>query len=289
MIERIVFRDTLNNEVEIKMGVKVKMKTKFKIKKARLLSLLCLALTIFTFSCANSNSEKEILILGTSIFPPFAYAGGIDGEEVVGFDIEIAKEIAADLDMDLQIEVMEFDSLLSSVANGDIDIAMNAITITEGRKRIVDFSHQYYKSSQAVLIKKENLEQFANIKTKEDLGASEKIGVEMGSTAHILTLEVADKERIFEANSMEALLAALTSENVDALVMDYQTARAFSTKYNTLAVLPIEFDTEFYGIAVKKGNRELLSSIDETINRLINSGEYSKLVQDKINNYSVLD
>ncbi len=270
------------------------MSKKIKIKKIIKAYLLCLVFGMFIFSCSGQNKEKEILRLGTSIFPPFVYVehdghiehdiepSDIDVDCITGFDIEIAKEIAADLDMTLHIEVIDYEHIFDALENGDIDFAIRAMSITEERKSLVDFSHQYYKSSQAVLIKAEHANRFERYASKESLREKRKIGVETDSTSHKAVLELISDENIFASLSMDILINELLEEQVDVLVVDYQTAKAFAEEDERLYLLSMEFDPEYYGIAVKKGNKKLLDSIDKTISKLINSGKYSKLVEEYI-------
>ncbi len=274
------------------------MKTKFnlKIKKIILQCFLCLAFAMFIFSCSN-NKEKEILRLGTSIFPPFVYVehdghiahdideNDIDVDCIAGFDIEVAKEIAADLGMDLHIEIMDYQHIFDALENGEIDLAIRGMSITPQRKALVDFSTQYYKSSQVVLIKKNNINQFERHADKEILGENKKVGVETDSTSHKAVQKIVPDENIFASQSIDTLIDELLEERVEALVIDSQTAKNFAATNDELHILSMEFDPEYYGIAVKKGNKKLLESIDKTINRLVNSGKYIQLVEDYIIKY----
>ncbi len=84
-------------------------------------------------------------------YPPFEYK---EGQDFRGFDIEIAQIIAEKLGLELQIQDMEFDSLIPSLTSKKIDMAISAITITEERKQQVDFSESYYQANQTILVKK---------------------------------------------------------------------------------------------------------------------------------------
>ncbi len=259
---------------------------KTNMKKNIALLLLYILLILCLGSCQKKDDERTI-VMGTSIYPPFAHIGGIDGEEIIGFDIEIAKKIAHDMNKSLQIEVMDFENLITALQRKEIDIAMCAMTITDKRKLAIDFSTSYYKSSQVLLIKKENLDLFQNIQTKQELGENKILGVETGSTAHLLAQEIASSHNIVESLSIEDLTIKLFDESIEALIIDYQAANVLCKRYDKLTIVPMEFEIEYYGVAVKKGNRKLLDSINKTINNLINSGEYSQLVEKYINNYAI--
>ncbi len=244
--------------------------------------ILVLLFSMFILSCSKEKDEN-ILILGTNdMFPPFAY---LNGDEVVGFDIELAKEIAKDIGKTLVIKTMDFDELWDALQDNEIDMAIRAITITDDRNTYLDFSKPYYKTSQAVIIRKDD-KTFNNIHTKEELGQNKTIAVEHASTGSDTAKKIAnDETSIVERNSLEFVLLELISKNVDAVIVDSKTAQSFITEYDNLAIVPIEFEAEHYGVAVKKGNDELAKSINKTLDRIINSGEYLTLVEENIHAY----
>ena len=128
----------------------------------------------------SSNNQgaadgKKIIVMGTNAeFPPFEYR---EGEKVVGFDVEIAKKIAEKLGAELQIEDMTFDGLIPALEAGKIDFIAAGMSITEERKKNVDFSNGYYKASQVIITLKDNTE----INGPEDL-ENKTIGVQLGTT-----------------------------------------------------------------------------------------------------------
>ncbi len=254
------------------------------MKKKFVLLLLSI---LFIWSCETKKQESQFLVVALNeMFPPFGYKGGASGEEMVGFDVELAKEIALDLEKTLIMKPMKFGEILLAVQNGEVDIALSAISITEERKLVVDFSTSYYRSSQAIVIRADNAS-FDNIRTKEQLSAAKKrLGAERASTGSIVANSVANGMPVVEINSFELVLLELLSGNIEAVVMDRDIARASAEKYNNLKVIDLNFDEEHYGVAVQKGNRELLNSINNTLARLVNSGDYMDLVDEYIKGYS---
>ncbi len=246
-------------------------------------NIFLLLMFIFIFSCSQAKKE-DTLVLGTNnMFPPFTYINGDD--EIAGFDIELAKEIAKDMHKTLVIKIMDFDELWVALQNNQIDMAIRAITITEERKRDFDFSQSYYKTSQAALIRKSD-STFNGIRTKEALGESKTLAVERKTTASSTAKNItADDDAIVERNSLEFVLLELISENVDAIIVDKGTAQSFIGSYDNLTILPIQFDVEHYGVAITKGNSELAASINKTLDRLINSGQYLDMVEEQIHAY----
>ncbi len=114
----------------------------------------------------NSSKADEQLTVATSPdFPPFEYKAG---NKYTGIDIEIAKLIADELNMELVIKEMDFDSVVLNVQNHLSDVAMAGLTVTEDRAKVIDFTTSYYSSSQ-VLIVRESETAFDDCETAEDV------------------------------------------------------------------------------------------------------------------------
>ncbi len=246
--------------------------------------IVLLALAIFVLSCAKK--ESDFLVMGTNpTFPPFEYTGGTTGTDIIGFDIELAKIIAKNYGKTLKIEDMDFDALIPALESGKIDMVISGMTITEDRRKNVDFSNPYYEASQVVLIRADD-NTFDSISTKEELGAQKLLAAQFGTTGSIIANEIATKDIVTELKSCELVVMELANGKVDAVIIDKEPAKAFMSRHSNLVQLPIDFEAEYYGIAVKKGNAALLTSINKTINELISSGEYNSLVEAQINAYS---
>lgn len=127
-----------------------------------------------TGTTGNSGSKK--LVLGTSAdFAPYEFHKVIDGkDQIVGFDISIAKEIAADLGAELVIEDMGFDGLLPALQSGRVDMVISGMTPTDERKQSIDFSDTYYKSKQVIMIRNADKDKYPTMADLEN----EKIGVQ---------------------------------------------------------------------------------------------------------------
>ncbi len=248
---------------------------------------LLLFISIFILAITSCSKEK-VLVMGTNdAFPPFASMGGESGVEMVGFDIELANKIAEKHDAKLQIKVMSFDNLLTSVAAGDIDMALCSITATEERGKIVDFSDPYYMASQVAVVRREDESIYANISTKEQLGVSGKLAAQVGTTGYSAAQQIADGRPVVEFDSWVMALVELSIKNIDIAILDKESARAFTSQYTNLIKLNhIAFDSEQYAVAVKKGNSKLLSSVNDTIAEIIASGEHEALIEKYVNAYS---
>lgn len=223
-------------------------------------------------SLTGCGKKEEVLVVGTNAsFPPFEYVGGANGDEVIGFDIDIAKQIAKDSGKTLKIENMKFDSLITALNSGKIDFIASGMTITNDRLKSVNFSKPYYEATQVVLVNKDNnsIKQIKDIKGK-------KIGVQLGSTGDIMAKSHSEKVTAFNSG-FEAVME-LKNGKIDLVLFDSEPAASFLDKNPDLKMVQLAFEPEYYGFAVSKANPELLTKINATLDSMKNDGSYSSLV-----------
>lgn len=249
----------------------------------KLIALMMAALMLFAVAgCAQQTQKeaadnqtgqqtqkKEVLVMGTNAeFPPFEYK---ENNEIVGFDIEIAKIIAEELGMELKIEDMAFDGLLSALQSGKVDFVIAGMTVTEDRKKNVDFSESYFNASQVVIVKKEG----SAVKSKDDL-SGKKVGVQIGTTGDAyLTENHPDVEVVRFQKGADAIME-LKNGKCDAVVIDANPAKVFVEKNSDLTLLEEQLTEEEYAIAVKKGS-ELKAQIDEILQKIKSDGRYDEI------------
>ncbi|MBN2616711.1 MAG: basic amino acid ABC transporter substrate-binding protein [Spirochaetales bacterium] len=229
-------------------------------------------ITLFV-SCSKSDNSNKIVMGTNAAFPPFEYIGGNNGDDVIGFDVEIAKEIAKDLGKKLEIADMEFDTLLTALNAKKVDFVIAGMTINEKRKESVNFSDPYYEATQAVIVKADSL----LITNKNDI-KDKKIAVQLGTTGNSVAEDFTTNVTAFQTG-FEAILE-LKNGKVDAVIIDEQPAIAFLKKNPDLKIIEMNFDPEFYGIAATKDNIELIKSINKTLERLKSDGTYDRLMSE---------
>ena len=240
----------------------MKMKKILAIVFAALMTAACLA------SCGAKEKDKLIMCTNAT-FPPYEY---YDGEDIIGIDAEIAQKIADKLDMELVIEDMEFNSIISYVNSNDNAFGMAGMTVTEDRKKSVDFTTSYAKGIQSVIVAENS-----DIKTIDDL-AGKKIGVQLTTTGDIYATDDFGKEYVVEYNKATDCVLGLKNGDVDAVIIDNAPAQVFVEENEGLKLLDTEYANEDYAIAVKKGNTELLDKLDKAINELIDDGTVQMIV-----------
>ena len=183
--------------------------------KKFLLGSVTVAAVLVLAACGRKDTTKY-LVMGTNAeFPPFETRGGEGGAEVVGFDVEVARAIAAKAGLPLKIEDMKFDSLLPALAAGKVDLVLAGMTITEERRQNVDFSIPYYKATQVVLIRKGDPVPQA----KEEL-KGRKIAVQLGTTGDGVAAEITGQENVRQFTSAMDAVVELMNSKVDAVVIN---------------------------------------------------------------------
>ncbi|GIP37217.1 amino acid ABC transporter [Paenibacillus sp. J31TS4] len=226
--------------------------------------------------------KKGTLVLGTSAdYPPYEFHKSINGkDEIVGFDIEIAKEVAKDLGVKLEIKDMKFDGLLASLKSGNVDIVMAGMTPDEERKKSVDFTKIYYTAEQGIVVRAEDADKF---KTMEDLKGL-KIGAQKGAVQEKIATEQIPNAQVKPLGKISDLMLELKNKKVDALVVELPVANSYVAKNKDLALSPAKPKDDVGGsaIAANKGNAELIDKMNATIDRLEKDKTIDKLVTEAI-------
>lgn len=247
--------------------------TKRKIVKL-LAVVLILTLSVVFVACSDNSAgldkvkESGKLVLGTSAdYPPYEFHKEINGEDtIVGFDIEIAKEIAKDLGVELEIKDMKFGGLLAALQTNKVDLVIAGMTPDTERAKEVDFSNIYYNAEHGVAVRAEDKDIY---KTAEDL-AGKTIGVQQGAIQEDIAKEQIENPNVKAIGKVSDLMLQLINGKVDAIVVEDVVGESYAENNKELFLTDIRFTDEEGGsaIAVKKGNKELLDSINSTLERL---------------------
>ena len=167
----------------------------------------------------------------------------------------------------LVIKDVAFDSIINEINKGKADIAAAGISITEERKKEVDFSIEYATSKQVIIINSSS-----TITNPEEI-YSKKVGVQLGTTADLFLSEKMSDNNIIRQKKYLSLVEDLKANKVDAIVMDSLPANEIIKQNSNLKIINKELFVDKYGMVVKKGNDELLKSVNETLERLIEEGK----------------
>ncbi len=229
--------------------------------------LACAAVAAVALSgCGPKDNSLKMITEAT--FPPYEF---LRGQEVVGIDVEICRAVARKLNRPFKAETVDFDSVIPAVISGKADLAAAGITVTEDRKKNVDFSIPYVKTGIVVIFKKASpFTDAAQLKGK-------KIGVQSGTTSETYVLEQLKQEPERCKSPAEAV-AALKAGRVDFVISDIDPAKNCVKGEADLALSDF-ITSEEYAVAIRKGQPELLKAIDETIAELKKSGQLAKWIR----------
>lgn len=241
--------------------------------------LVCIAM--MAVSLGVLAEETPTLVMATNAsFPPYEY---YDGDAIVGIDAEIAAAVCEKMGYALQIDDMEFDSIIAAVGSGKADFAMAGMTVTEERKQMVDFSDSYATGIQAVVVKEDS-----PITTVDDLfaeGANYTVGVQISTTGDIYTtgdIEEAGLGTVQRFPNGNEAVMALMSGKIDCVVIDNEPAKAYVAANEGLKVLETEYAVEDYAACFAKDS-ELTAQFNAALAELTEDGTIQSIIDKYIN------
>lgn len=216
------------------------------------------------------GSKTDVLVMGTNAgFKPFEY---IDNKEIVGFDVDLVREIAKSMGKELRVEDMSFDGLLSALDSGQIDLVAAGMTVTPERAKNALFSEPYYSASQRIIVKKGS-----PIRNRYQL-SGRKIGVQLGTTGDTLASKIVGAS-VTQFQTAPSVLQELSSGKIEAVILDDAPAKQYAAGFSDLEILPGALSDENYAIAIKKDNKDLLDKVNKEIAKMKSDGRYDKLME----------
>ncbi len=220
---------------------------------------------------------KGKIVLGTSAdYPPYEFHKEINGkDQIVGFDIDIAKAVAEELGVQLEIKDMKFDGLLAALVADDIDFIIAGMVPKEERKQSVDFSIPYYQAEQKMLIKAAAADKIKSIADLKGL----KIGAQKSTVQEDIAKTKIEAAEVKSLSKITDLVLELKNDKIDGIVLVAPVAAAYAKQNTDLVVPDITFGREDgVAVAVNKGNADLLEAIDKTLDKLMKAGAIDKFI-----------
>ena len=238
------------------------------MKTKKILSIcLVFILTLILSGCGKS--KNEIIMVTEAGFAPYEY---YENGEIVGVDVAIAKEIAKELGKKLVVKNVDFDSIVSELKSGKADFAAAGMSITEERKKQVDFTIEYVTSNQVVVVKKDSS---LNDITQLD---GKRIAVQLGTVGDSYVTENYKNSEINRQKKFLVAAEAVKNNKADCIVMDQIPAQQLVSQNPELKILDGILFKDSYGMAVKKGNTELLDAMNTVLQRLIDEGKIEEYI-----------
>lgn len=252
---------------------------------SKLFLMSFLAMTFLFAGCGNSAKEdstsknpadgERVLRIGTTAdFAPFEFQDET-GTAYVGFDMDLARAIAKEMNCQADIQNLNFDGLIPALDAGNVDIVISGMSITEERQQKVAFSNPYYKSGLTIVVGKDN----AEIKGFKDL-EGKSIAVQIGTTGAMEAKKIPNAT-VKEFNSSADTFMELKAGGVDAVVNDRPVNDYFIVQNGSKDVKVLEeiLTAEEYGVAVTKKNPDMLKEVNTALEKVQKSGEYEKIFE----------
>lgn len=217
--------------------------------------------------------EGKLTMATNAYFQPYEY---YDGDKIVGIDAEIAEAIAKKLGLELVIEDMAFDSIITAVQEGSVDIGLAGMTVKPDRLEKVDFSVSYANGVQVVIVPENS-----KITTVDDLfadGATYTAGVQLGTTGDAYASEDLGADRVTQYPNGNEAVNALLGGDVDCVIIDNEPAKSFVANNEGLKILETTYADEDYAACIKKGNEALLDAVNNAIDELMSDGTIDTII-----------
>lgn len=257
-------------------------------KRLVLLTIVIFTLSLFLSGCgqakksASDNSWNDIKQKGQFVvglddsFPPMGFKD--DKGEIVGFDIDLAKEAAKRMGVKVVFKPVQWDGIILSLNNKDIDVIWNGLTITDKRKEQIAFSKVYLQNKQIIVVKNDS-----KIASKKDL-AGKVVGLQLGSSSETALTTDADTSKSLKevkkySDNTEALMD-LNQGRLDAVVVDEVVGRYYLAKKPGLyKTLDEDFGKEDYGVGIRKADTSFKEELDKTLDAMKADGTADKISQ----------
>lgn len=226
---------------------------------------------------STSDESKVYRVSMNAEFAPFESLN--EKQEINGFDVDLMNAMAKAGNFKVQFQHKPWDSLIPALTNGDTDIVMSGMTITDERKQTLDFTDSYYQIKQIVLVPTGK-----NVKSVEDLKKLNKVGVVTGYTGDLAAQKIfgTTSQQIARFETVPLMLKEVENGGLDAAISDSAVIANYvknnSDKGFSMIEVP-DFTIENYGIAVKKGNKETLDMLNGALKKVKDSGEYAQIEQ----------
>ena len=222
---------------------------------------------------AAMTAKEGVLIMATeATFPPYEYK---DGDSFAGIDVEIATKIAEKLGLTLEIQNVEFGSIIGGVQSGKFDMGVAGMTVDETRLKSVNFTDSYATGVQVVIVKADS-----GITSLDDLKAdgTMKYGVQQDTTGDIYSSDDFGEDNVIRYKTGADAVEALKSGKVDAVVIDNEPAKSFVAANDGLTILDTEYAVEDYAICIAKDNTALLNAVNEALAELKADGTLQQII-----------
>lgn len=261
------------------------MKSKIIKKMVTVLFTVTLLFPMFLLTAPQAHADdtdatyaaikkRGVLVVGLSAdYAPFEFHATVQGrDQIVGFEVSMAKQIAKDLGVKLQIKEMGFDGLIGAVQTGKIDVIISGINATPEREKVVDFSKSYLSPKQTVLILKKNAEKYT---TDVNSFSGQKIGAQRQTTQETFVQDNMSGSKLVSLQKVPDLVSQLSAGKIAGVVLNDPISEAYAQQNKTLKVIyPKPNESEgAVSVAMPKNSPVLKEKINQSIDNIVSSGK----------------
>lgn len=247
------------------------------LKKILLVSLILLAtVSLLLVGCKKKEEAIEklhIVIATDATWPPMEMVD--ENKEIVGFDIDLMKAVAEAGGFTVEFQNTAWDGIWAGLAAGEYDAVMSSVTITEERKETMDFSVPYINAGQILIVPQAT----SGVETLADL-KGKSAGAQIGTTGSFEIEKVSGVE-LRTYDEVGLAFEDMANGRLDSVVADTPVAADFAllnpNYKGKFKIVGEPFTEEFYGVAIKKGNKEILDAINKGFNAVLNTDTYDKI------------
>lgn len=254
--------------------------------KKVLLSVTAVLLSASLVACSSNAKEDQLdkitkkgkmVVAMSPEFAPFEFKTLIDGKDtIVGADVEIAKAIGEELNVEVEFSAMSFDNVLASLKPGKADIAISGISATKERQKSYNFSDSYCESKNVMMVLKDKLQDY---KTIGDFN-NQAVVIQKGSIQETIAKDTLKDADITPLTKVGEMVAEVSNGKVQDLVLEEAIAKGYAEKNKDLAITEVELpsdEVDSYAVAMPKGSKKLTKKVNDIIKSL--------KVEDKINTF----
>ncbi len=237
--------------------------------------ILLMAASVLVLSgCSKKKESNVITIASDATWPPMEFLN--ENKEIIGFDVDMLNAIAKAGGFEIEIKNTAWDGIFAGLANGNYDAVCSSVTITEERKATMDFTSPYINAGQVLIVAKAS-EGKTTLKDMEGMS----LGAQIGTTGAIAISDNGNIE-LKTYDELGLAIEDLANGNIDGVVADSPIAADYvlgNDNYKgKMKIVGEPFTDEFYGIAVKKGNKEVLDKLNAGLEKVIASGERDEII-----------
>ena len=241
----------------------------------RILTALLLVAVLFGFAACAKKTSK-IVIATDATWPPMEMVD--ESKNIVGFDIDLMNAAAKAGGFEVEFKNTAWDGIFAGLEGSKYDAVMSSVTITDERKQTMDFSVPYINAGQILVVKSA----VSGVETLNDL-AGKTVAAQIGTTGAVESDKYADVKKK-EYDEIGLAFADLANGRVDAVVCDTPVAAQYALQNDEykgkLKIVGEPFTDEYYGVAVKKGNKKVLDIINKGLKKVLDAGD-NKAIEDK--------